>query len=57
MKEVVIVSAARTAIGNFNGSLSTLSAVDLGIAAAREGIQRLFLNIPNQYRSNNEPSP
>jgi acetyl-CoA C-acetyltransferase len=40
MKEVVIVSAARTAIGNFSGSLSTLSAVDLGIAAAREAIRR-----------------
>lgn len=41
MKEVVIVSAARTAIGNFSGSLSTLSAVDLGIAAARRlyGVQ------------------
>lgn len=40
MKEVVIVSAVRTAIGNFGGSLSDLSAVDLGVIAAREAIKR-----------------
>jgi acetyl-CoA C-acetyltransferase len=40
MKQAVIVSAARTAIGNFNGSLSSLSAVEIGIAAAREAIRR-----------------
>ena len=40
MKEVVIVSAARTAIGNFGGSLAGLSAVDLGIVAAKEAIKR-----------------
>ncbi len=40
MKEVVIVSAARTAIGNFGGSLSGFSAVDLGVIAAREAIKR-----------------
>jgi len=40
MKEIVIVSAARTAIGNFNGSLSGFSAVELGVIAAKEAINR-----------------
>lgn len=40
MKEVVIVSAVRTAIGNFGGSLTDFSAVDLGVIAAREAIKR-----------------
>jgi acetyl-CoA C-acetyltransferase len=40
MREVVIVSAARTAIGNFGGSLSGLSAVELGKIAAEEAIKR-----------------
>ncbi len=40
MREVVIVGAARTPIGNFGGSLSKLSAVDLGVAAAKEAIKR-----------------
>lgn len=40
MREVVIVSAARTAVGNFGGGLSTLSAVDLGVIAAKEAIHR-----------------
>jgi len=44
MKEVVIVSAARTAIGNFNGSLSGFSAVELGAIAAREAIARAGIN-------------
>lgn len=39
-KEIVIVSAARTPIGNFNGALSPLTAVDLGIIAAQEAIRR-----------------
>ncbi|MDR2361941.1 MAG: acetyl-CoA C-acetyltransferase [Prevotellaceae bacterium] len=39
-KEIVIVSAARTAIGSFNGKLSGFSAVDLGVIAAKEAIRR-----------------
>jgi len=39
-KEVVIVSAVRTAIGNFGGKLAGLSAVDLGVIAAKEAIHR-----------------
>jgi len=40
MKEVVIVSAARTAVGSFGGSLSKLSAVEIGAVAAKEAIKR-----------------
>ena len=40
MKEVVIVSAARTAMGNFGGSLAGVSAVDLSITAAKGAIER-----------------
>lgn len=40
MKEIVIASAARTAIGNFSGSLASLSATELGIIAASEAIKR-----------------
>lgn len=40
MREVVIIGAARTPIGTFGGSLSTVPAVDLGVTAAREAIQR-----------------
>jgi acetyl-CoA C-acetyltransferase len=39
-KEIVIVAAARTAIGSFNGALSGFSAVELGILTAREVIAR-----------------
>jgi acetyl-CoA C-acetyltransferase len=40
MKEIVIASAARTAIGNFGGSLAPLSATELGVIAAKEAIRR-----------------
>jgi acetyl-CoA C-acetyltransferase len=40
MREVVIVGAARTPIGSFGGALSSLSAVDLGVIAAKEAINR-----------------
>ena len=40
MKEVVIAAAARTPIGSFNGSLSGVSAVDLGVVAVEEAIKR-----------------
>ncbi|WP_291571826.1 acetyl-CoA C-acetyltransferase [Clostridium sp. UBA4548] len=44
MREVVIVSAARTALGAFGGSLSKLSAVELGTIAAKEAIKRAGIN-------------
>jgi len=40
MKEVVIVSAARTPIGNFGGSLKAVPAVTLGAIAVKEAIKR-----------------
>lgn len=40
MREVVIVGAARTAIGSFGGTLSKMSAVELGTIAAKEAIKR-----------------
>ena len=40
MKEVVIVSACRTAVGDFAGSLSTVSATDLGALVITEALKR-----------------
>lgn len=40
MREVVIASAARTAIGSFGGSLAGVAAVDLGVTAAKEAVNR-----------------
>lgn len=44
MKEVVIVSAVRTAVGNFGGALAGLSAVEIGVVAAKEAIKRAGIN-------------
>ncbi len=43
MREPVILSAARTAIGKFNGSLAPLSAVELGSVVVREAVTRAGL--------------
>lgn len=40
MREVVIVAAARTPVGSFNGALSGVSAVDLGSIVIKEAISR-----------------
>lgn len=40
MSEIVIVSACRTAIGSFGGSLSGVSAVDLGARVIAEAVSR-----------------
>ena len=40
MREVVIVGAARTPVGNFGGSLSEVSAVQLGVVAAKAALER-----------------
>ena len=40
MREAVIVSAVRTAIGSFNGCFKSVSAVELGAIAAKEAIKR-----------------
>ena len=46
MKEVVIVSVARTPIGSFMGSLSTIPAPILGATAIKGALQKINLN-PN----------
>lgn len=43
-KEIVIVSAVRTAIGSFSAKLSGFSAIDLGVIAAKEAILRAGIN-------------
>ncbi|SHI73183.1 acetyl-CoA acetyltransferase [Geosporobacter subterraneus DSM 17957] len=40
MKEVVIASAVRTAIGSFNGTLAALSPAELGAVVVKEAIHR-----------------
>ncbi len=40
MRQAVILSAARTAIGSFQGTLSSLSAIQLGSVAIKEAITR-----------------
>lgn len=40
MKEIVIASAVRTAVGNFGGSLKDVPAVDLGALVIKEAIKR-----------------
>ena len=40
MKEAVIVSAVRTPLGSFNGSLSKIGATDLGAIVIKEAIKR-----------------
>jgi len=40
MKDVVIVSACRTAIGTFGGSLRDLHVVDIASVAMKEAIER-----------------
>lgn len=41
---VVIVGAARTPMGGFNGSLSSISATDLGAIAIKEAVSRAGIN-------------
>ena len=47
MKEVVIVSAVRTPMGSFGGSLSTVSATQLGATAIKGALEKINLN-PNE---------
>ena len=43
MKEVVIASACRTAIGKFGGTLKDVSAVELGATVIKEAVNRAGL--------------
>ena len=47
MREVVIVSAARTPVGKFLGALSHLSAVELGTIAVRAAVERAGIAPPD----------
>lgn len=49
MQEVVIVSAVRTPIGSFNGSLASLSATQLGAAAIKGAVERAGIQ-PDQVQ-------
>jgi acetyl-CoA C-acetyltransferase len=40
MEDIVIVSAARTAVGKFGGSLAKIPAVELGSIAIKEALRR-----------------
>src|SRR5690606_26187624 len=44
MKEVYIVSAVRTPIGSFNGSLSTVPATQLGATAIKAALSKIKLD-------------
>ena len=44
MRDVVIVSAVRTPVGKFQGTLSELSAVELGAFAVRAAVERAGIN-------------
>ena len=49
-KKIVIVSAVRTPIGSFMGSLSTVPAPHLGAAAIRGALNKINLDL--QYAFN-----
>lgn len=46
LKEVVIVSGARTAVGSFGGSLKEVGAIELGALVVKEAVRRANIN-PN----------
>ena len=47
MKEVFIVSAVRTPMGSFMGSLSTVPATKLGAAAVKGALDKINLDPKN----------
>jgi len=47
MKEAVIVSAVRTPLGSFGGSLSNIGATDLGAVVIREAVHRAGIEAVN----------
>jgi acetyl-CoA C-acetyltransferase len=47
MKETVVISAVRTAVGTFGGSLKSVSAVDLGSIVIKKVLERAFIK-PDQ---------
>lgn len=65
MKNVVIVSGCRTAIGTMGGALSTVPAVQLGAAVIREALKRAGIRpeqveevfMGNAIQAGNRPNP
>lgn len=65
MKEVVVVEGARTATGNFLGSLKNVKAYDMGAACVREVMKRTGIPgeavdeviIGNQFQAGNNANP
>ena len=56
MKEVVIVSRSRTAIGNFGGGLKDVPVVELGAIVMRDVLKRVGLRpAPNQEMAQSVP--
>jgi len=49
MKDVYLVGSVRTPIGRFGGSLASWTAVDLGVAAAKESLRRAHV-APDQIQ-------
>lgn len=49
MKDIFLIGSVRTPIGRFGGSLASLSAADLGVAAAKESVRRAGLQ-PEQIQ-------
>jgi len=47
--DILIVGAARTPVGKFNGALSTLSATDLGAAAVKTAVARAAVDPTTVY--------
>lgn len=56
MEDVFILSAVRTPIGNFGGSLRALTAVELGVVAVRAALERVFGELPEE-RQPGTPEP
>jgi len=48
LRDVLFLSAVRTPIGRFQGSLSTLTSVELGAVAIRAAVQRISLSDPSE---------
>ena len=54
--DVVIISACRTPVGKFQGSLSDLSATQLGAIVVREAVKRAGIDPAQQKAAKDLPS-
>ena len=52
MREVVIISGVRTAIGDYMGSLSSFSAVELGIMAGKGVLEKAGIKVQRIFKIN-----